>query len=63
MNADLPKNEEVIFTQQNIKVVQGHDNKARRVVSAAWLVFWLLLAAAALDLWLLRLCGVIELPL
>lgn len=65
MNAELPKNEEVVFSQQNRKVVESRGNaknRPRRLVSAGWLIFWLMLALVSLNLWLLRLLHIIELP-
>lgn len=65
MRAELPKNEDVVFRQQNEKVVQSRgnaENRQRRYVSAPWLVFWLLLALLSLSLWLARLLHFIELP-
>ncbi|MBQ2814523.1 MAG: hypothetical protein IJE66_05920 [Akkermansia sp.] len=37
-------------------------NRQRHYVSAAGIVFWMLLAAICLHLWVLRMLGVIELP-
>lgn len=65
MNADLPKNEDVVFKQQNTKVVNSRGNavnRQRRYVSAPWLVFWLLMATLSLSLWLLRLLDMTPLP-
>lgn len=65
MREELAPNEEIIFAQQNRKVVMGRGsvaNKPRQLVSAAWIILWYLLALAALDLWLLRLLGYISLP-
>lgn len=65
MREELAPNEEIIFTQQNRKVVMGRGsvvNKPRQLVSAAWIILWYLLALISLDLWLLRLLGYISLP-
>lgn len=65
MKAELPKNEDVVFRQQNEKVVNSRgnaENRQRRYVSAPWLIFWLLLPLLSLCLWLLRLLRVAELP-
>lgn len=65
MREELAPNEEIIFAQQNQKVVQGRgstENKPRQLVSSAGIIFWHLLALAALNLWLLRLLGYITLP-
>ncbi len=65
MREELAANEEIIFAQQNRKVVLGRGstaNKPRQLVSAGWTIFWYLLALAALDLWLLRLLGYVSLP-
>ena len=65
MNEELPRNEETIFTVQNAKVKKERGctrNRQRCYVSAPTIILWMLLATAALHLWLLRLLGVIELP-
>ena len=65
MREELSPNEDIIFAQQNRKVVMGRGstaNKPRQLVSAAGVISWYLLALAALDLWLLRLLGFISLP-
>ena len=65
MREELAPNEDIIFKQQNQKVVLGRGhvtNKPRQLVSAAGVIVWYLLALAALDLWLLRLLGYIALP-
>lgn len=65
MNAELPKNEDIVFKQQNTKVINSRGNarnRQRRYVSAPWLVFWLLLATLSLSLWLLRLLNAPLLP-
>lgn len=65
MREELAPNEEIIFAQQNRKVVMGRGstvNKPRQLVSASWIIFWYLLALAALNLWLLRLLGYVSLP-
>ncbi len=65
MNEELPRNEDSIFTRQNqqVKANRGRTrNRQRRYVSAAGIVFWMLLAAVSLHLWILRMLGVIELP-
>ena len=62
---ELSANEDVIFAQQNRKVVMGRGsvaNKPRQLVSAGWIIFWYLLALVALNAWLLRLLGYITLP-
>lgn len=64
MREELPKNEDVIFNQQNarVKTSRGNPiNRQRRYVSAGWLIVWYLLALAAICLWTLRLLGVISL--
>lgn len=65
MNEELPRNEETVFTLQNEKVKESRgrtQNRPRCYVSAPTIILWMLLATAALHLWLLRLLGVIELP-
>ena len=65
MREELAPNEDIIFKQQNQKVVLGRGhvtNKPRQLVSEAGVIVWYLLALAALDLWLLRLLGYIALP-
>lgn len=65
MREELSANEDVIFAQQNRKVVMGRGstvNKPRQMVSAGWIIFLYLLALAALNAWLLRLLGYISLP-
>ena len=65
MREELSANEDVIFAQQNRKVVMGRGsvvNQPRQLVSAGWIIFWYLLALAALNAWLLRLLGYITLP-
>ena len=65
MREELSANEDVIFAQQNRKVVMGRGstvNKPRQLVSAGWIIFLYLLALAALNAWLLRLLGYISLP-
>lgn len=65
MREELSANEDVIFAQQNRKVVMGRGstvNKPRQLVSAGWIIFLYLLALAALNAWLLRLLGYITLP-
>ncbi|MBR2144907.1 MAG: hypothetical protein IJ956_05150 [Akkermansia sp.] len=62
MREELPANEDIIFTQQIDKVVLGPRNKPRRMVNSLTIIFWLLFALAALDLWLLRLLGYISAP-
>ncbi len=65
MREELSANEDIIFTQQIDKVVQGRGstvNKPRQLVSVSGVIFWHLLALVALDLWLLRLLGYISLP-
>lgn len=65
MREELSANEDIIFTQQIDKVVQGRGstaNKPRQLVSVGGVIFWHLLVLVALDLWLLRLLGYIHLP-
>ena len=65
MNEELPRNEESVFTLQNEKVKESRGRTQNRplcYVSAPTIILWMLLATAALHLWLLRLLGVIELP-
>ena len=65
MKEELSPNEDIIFARQNQKVVLGRGrivNKPRQLVSAAGIIFWHLLALAALNLWLLRILGYISLP-
>ena len=65
MKEELAPNEDIIFAQQNHKVVLGRgnvENKPRQLVSAVSLIFLHLLPLAALNLWLLRLLGYISLP-
>ena len=65
MREELAPNEDIIFAQQNQKVVLRRgsvENKPRQLVSAAGVIAWYVLALAALDLWLLRLLGYISLP-
>ena len=65
MKEELAPNEDIIFAQQNHKVVLGRgsvENKPRQLVSAISLIFLHLLPLAALNLWLLRLLGYISLP-
>ena len=65
MREELAPNEDIIFAQQNQKVVLSRgsvENKPRQLVSAAGVIAWYALALAALDLWLLRLLGYISLP-
>lgn len=60
MREEMSSNEDVIFNRQNARVVTHRDNPVnlqRRHVRPAWLIFWHLLALAALCLWLLRLLG------
>lgn len=65
MREELPPNEDVIFTQQNQKVVMSRgfiENKSRQVVSTSSVIVWHLLALVSLNLWLLRLLGYIPSP-
>lgn len=65
MNEELPRNEDSIFNRQNQRVKENRGrtrNRQRHYVSAAGIVFWMLLAAICLHLWVLRMLGVIELP-
>lgn len=63
MSEEMPKNEDVIFNQQNdrVKTSRGNPiNRQRRHVSAGWLIAWHLLALMALCLWMLRLLGAVS---
>ncbi len=65
MREELAPNEDIIFAQQNHKVVSGRGgtaNKHRRLVSPASVISWYLMALLALDLWLMRLLGYLPLP-
>ena len=65
MREELPPNQDIIFTQQIDKVMQGRGgavNKPRRLVSSGAVIFWHLLALVALNIWLLRLLGYISPP-
>lgn len=65
MREELAPNEDIIFAQQNQKVVLGRgsvENKPRQLVSVGGVIAWHVLVLAALDLWLLRLLGYITLP-
>ena len=65
MREELAANEDIVFAQQNQKVVMGRGstvNKPRQLVSAGGVITWHLLALIALNLWLLRLLGYIALP-
>ena len=56
MREELAPNEDIIFAQQNQKVVLGRgsvENKPRQLVSVGGVIAWHVLALAALDLWLL----------
>lgn len=65
MHEELPKNEDTIFDLQTKKVKRsrGHTRNCQRCyVSAVGLIMWMLIAMVCLELWLLRLLHVIELP-
>ena len=65
MREELAANEDIVFAQQNQKVVMGRGstvNKPRQLVSVGGVITWHLLALIALNLWLLRLLGYITLP-
>lgn len=65
MREEMAANEDIIFAQQNQKVVLGRGgvmNRPRQLVSVAGVIIWYLLALASLNLWLLRLLGYISLP-
>lgn len=65
MREELSANEDIVFAQQNRKVVMGRGstkNRPRHLVSATGVILWYLLALASLNLWLLRLLGYISLP-
>lgn len=60
MKEELPRNEDIVFTQQNERVKRSRgkiSNTQRRYVSAGAVILWLLLALAGLCLWALRLLG------
>ncbi len=60
MKVELPKNEDVVFRQQNERMIANRDNPAnsqRRYVRAGWVIAWLLVALLSLSLWLARLLG------
>ena len=60
MKEKMPPNEDIIFAQQINKVMSAGacpENAARRHVSAASVIAWLLLAQAGMSLWLLGLLG------
>ncbi len=65
MREEMSKNEDVVFTRQNDRVKNNRgnvENTQRRYVSAAGVIIALSLVLASLCLWLLRLLGVVELP-
>lgn len=65
MREELGKNEDVVARQQSSKVMSHRDNPQnlpRRYVGAFWVIFWFILALAALTLWLLRLLGYVQAP-
>ena len=60
MKVELPKNEDVVFEQQNRRMKEHRDNpfnSQRRYVRAGWVIAWLLLALLSLSLWIARLLG------
>ncbi len=60
MKVELPKNEDVVFDQQNKRMKENRDklsNSQRRYVRAGWVIAWMLVALLALSLWLARLLG------
>ena len=65
MREELAPNEDIVFAQQNQKVMLSRGsavNKPRQLVSAGMVITWHVLALIALNLWLLRLLGYIPLP-
>ncbi len=61
MKEELSKNDEVVFIQQNKRVMAGGgnvENESHCAVHPASVIAWLLLALAGLCLWMLRLLGV-----
>ena len=65
MREELSANEDIVFAQQNQKVVMGRGsavNKPRQIISAGRIIAWHILALIALNLWLLRLLGYIPAP-
>lgn len=65
LKEELAPNEEVVAAQQRVKIIATRGkttNVQRHMVSAGALIAWHLLALLGLNLWLLRLLGVIELP-
>ncbi len=65
MREELSANEDIIFAQQNQKVVMGRGgavNKPRQLISVGRVISWHILALIALNLWLLRLLGYIPAP-
>ncbi len=62
MREELTRNEDVIFNQQDARIKMNRPNALRHHVSLYPVLGWLLLALAALSLWLLRLLGIIHLP-
>lgn len=58
----MGKNEEVIARQQASKVMSNRGNPrntVRRHVGAFWVIFWLILALAAVSMWLMRLLNIL----
>ncbi len=65
MREELAPNEDIVFAQQNQKVMKSRGsaiNKPRQLVSAGVVITWHALALISLNLWLLRLLGYIPLP-
>ena len=65
MREELAPNEDIVFAQQNQKVMMSRGssiNKPRQLVSAGMVITWHVLALITLNLWLLRLLGYIPLP-
>lgn len=65
MREDLPKNDEVLHDKQIVTLTSAAGrpvNRQRSYVSAAPIIFFMLLALAALNLWLLRLLNLVTLP-
>ncbi len=63
MKEELPRNEDVVFNQQNKRMMEHRDNPAncqRRYVRPGEVIAWLLVATLALSLWLARLLGAFE---
>ncbi len=65
MREELSANEDIVFAQQNQKVVMGRGlvvNRPRQLVSALGIILMHLIALISVNLWLLRLLGYITLP-